>query len=247
MKLKFVLLSVLFVAYFPLTTMAQRTTVVRGVVSDELGAVIVGATVSLIGGQATTLTTITDEFGAFRFNGIAPGNYSLTVAQPGFATFQQANVAITDGQSRTINVTLRIAAVEGQVTVDPGATVNTDPTANKSAVVLKGNDLNALSDDPTELAAELSALAGPAAGPSGASRGARTAPPGGRRRPVRPSRSSAARSGRSPGRRTTRPARASRARRRRPAGTCLRTPRPGALAGPSRLRPSRFRRHRSGR
>ena len=168
MKLKFVLLSVLFVAYFPLTTMAQRTTVVRGVVSDELGAVIVGATVSLIGGQATTLTTITDEFGAFRFNGIAPGNYSLTVAQPGFATFQQANVAITDGQSRTINVTLRIAAVEGQVTVDPGATVNTDPTANKSAVVLKGNDLNALSDDPTELAAELSALAGPAAGPSGA-------------------------------------------------------------------------------
>ena len=167
MKFKSVLLSVLFVWFFASTTMAQRVSVVRGVVSDELGAVVVGATVSLIPAQSTALTTVTDESGAYRFNGVPAGSYSLTVAQPGFGTFQQANVAVIDSQSRTINVTLRIAAVEGQVTVDPGTTVNLDPTSNKSALVLKGNDLNALSDDPNELAAELSALAGPAAGPSG--------------------------------------------------------------------------------
>ena len=47
----------------------------------------------------------------------------------------------------------------------PGVSV--DPDSNVSAVVLTGKDLDALSDDPDELSNELTALAGPAAGPSG--------------------------------------------------------------------------------
>ena len=41
------------------------------------------------------------------------------------------------------------------------------PEDNASAVVIKGDDLQALSDDPDELQTELEALAGPSAGPSG--------------------------------------------------------------------------------
>ena len=40
-------------------------------------------------------------------------------------------------------------------------------TQNANAVVLKGKDLDALSDDPDELENQLQALAGPAAGPNG--------------------------------------------------------------------------------
>lgn len=162
MKMR-VALGVLAIFVAVSTVTAQRGSVVRGVVSDEMGGVIVGATVSLSNGP----TTVTDASGAFRFNGVAPGTYSITVTQTGFATYQQPNIVVTDGQPRTINVTLKVATFEGEVTVDPGATVNLDPASNKSALSLKGNDLNALSDDPNELAAELSALAGPAAGPSG--------------------------------------------------------------------------------
>jgi len=39
--------------------------------------------------------------------------------------------------------------------------------ANASAIVLRGADLDALSDNPDDLAADLAALAGPAAGPNG--------------------------------------------------------------------------------
>ena len=46
-------------------------------------------------------------------------------------------------------------------------TISTAPDANASAVIIKGEDLNALSDDPDELQNELTALAGPAAGPNG--------------------------------------------------------------------------------
>ena len=46
-------------------------------------------------------------------------------------------------------------------------TISTAADANASAIVIKGEDLNALSDDPDELQNELTALAGPAAGPNG--------------------------------------------------------------------------------
>ena len=43
----------------------------------------------------------------------------------------------------------------------------TEAGSNASALVLKDKDLDALSDDPDELESELSALAGPSAGPNG--------------------------------------------------------------------------------
>ena len=48
-----------------------------------------------------------------------------------------------------------------------GTTLSTDPDSNASATVIKGKDLEALSDDPDELSSELTALAGPSAGPNG--------------------------------------------------------------------------------
>ena len=46
-------------------------------------------------------------------------------------------------------------------------TVDTSPENNANAIIIKGKDLDALSDDPDELQNELQALAGPAAGPNG--------------------------------------------------------------------------------
>ena len=45
--------------------------------------------------------------------------------------------------------------------------LNTEPENNAGAVVLKGDDIEALPDDPDDLAAALQALAGPSAGPNG--------------------------------------------------------------------------------
>src|SRR6185312_4237713 len=50
---------------------------------------------------------------------------------------------------------------------DEANQVGLSPTENSSAVVIKGKDLEALSDDPDELQSELEALAGPSAGPNG--------------------------------------------------------------------------------
>ena len=46
-------------------------------------------------------------------------------------------------------------------------TVSTDPSSNAGQLVLKQQDIESLPDDPDDLASDLQALAGPAAGPNG--------------------------------------------------------------------------------
>ena len=63
---------------------------------------------------------------------------------------------------------LIIAVDQQQVTVtEQDAGLDTSPDNNAGAIVIKGKDLDALSDDPDQLQDELNALAGPAAGPNG--------------------------------------------------------------------------------
>src|SRR5205807_4720622 len=71
--------------------------------------------------------------------------------------------------NQVLNLQLKVAATAQQVTVreNAGPAVSADPSNSASALVLRGDDLQALSDDPDDLAADLQALAGPAAGPNG--------------------------------------------------------------------------------
>ncbi len=64
---------------------------------------------------------------------------------------------------------MRLTLERQEVTVqaDVGPVVGTDPSQNASTMVLKDEALDALSDDPDDLQADLAALAGPAVGPNG--------------------------------------------------------------------------------
>ena len=142
---------------------------IRGQVADPTGAVIPGATVvattttGKVAGHATS-----DGAGAYAIRGLAPGTYSVTATANGFAPFAAPGIVVAVGQMRTINAALKIAIQQQQVQVQAESnTVSTSPENNANAVVIKGKDLDALSDDPDELQNELQALAGPAAGPNG--------------------------------------------------------------------------------
>jgi hypothetical protein len=77
-------------------------------------------------------------------------------------------LTIVPGQNR-FDVELRVP-IEAQHLAVPesdGPAVSTDPASNAGALVLRGDDLDALSDDPEDLVADLQALAGPSAGPGG--------------------------------------------------------------------------------
>jgi hypothetical protein len=145
---------------------AQRPTSLRGQITDQLGAVVIGASVTLTDANGKKTTTQTDSNGSYRFDNLSSGVYALGAQQKGFAAETIQGLQLTAG-ANTHDFQLNISIEEQRVTVDDLRGVSTDPNSNKTARVMSGNDLNALSDDPNELAAQLDALAGPAAGPNG--------------------------------------------------------------------------------
>src|SRR6202162_3173781 len=144
--------------------------IVRGVVTDESGALVPGAkvTVSSASGPVKSVTAAGD--GNYSVTGLSPGRYVVQAASPGLVQAQPATVDVSGGlQPASLNLQLRVAAEKQEVTVqeNPGPTISVDPSQNAGALILRGADLDALSDDPDDLQADLQALAGPAAGPSG--------------------------------------------------------------------------------
>jgi hypothetical protein len=146
----------------------QRVGSVKGVVLDELGGAIVGATVTVIDSRGVEKTTVTNDSGSYTINGLAPGKYIVRAINAGFGMYENAEVEVVAGKARQLDVTLKVAIEEQQVTIAAdNREVNVEPENNASAVVLKGEDIEALPDDPDDLAAALQALAGPSAGPNG--------------------------------------------------------------------------------
>jgi len=142
----------------------------HGHIADPTGALIPGAKVSILNAAGKTVSTTTaDSAGAYSVSGLPPGSYVVQASYEGFAPFQSASIPLAAGQSKRVEVAMAIEVAQQNVTVseDDSNTVNVEASGNVSAVVLKGKDLEALSDDPDELSNELSALAGPSAGPNG--------------------------------------------------------------------------------
>ena len=140
---------------------------VHGQVTDPSGAVVTNAAVTVTGPDGTTHSATTNHGGNFQIGNLAPGKYTVSAAAEGFATFTQPNVDVA-ASPLEFNIPLDIHVEQQKVEVqDETSQVQVSPSNNASALVLKGKDLDALSDDPDELQQDLQALAGPSAGPNG--------------------------------------------------------------------------------
>src|SRR5215208_6571721 len=146
----------------------QRAGSLKGQVLDELGGAIVGASVTAIDGKGVEKTVVTNDRGSYTINGLAPGKYTVRAINAGFAMFETADVEVVVGKAHQLDVTLKVALEEQKVTIaTDNRELSTEPENNAGAVVLKGDELESLPDDPDDLAAALQALAGPSAGPNG--------------------------------------------------------------------------------
>ena len=148
-------------------TGVQTGAAVSGTVLDPDAAAIPGATVLLTPAKGPAISAISRGDGSFDVQNVPSGTYTFTVTMQGFGSFVKQGVRV-GGQPVKINVKLSIEEQSTTITVTTtDDQVSVDPDQNASAVVVKGADLDALSDDPDELSNELTALAGPAAGPNG--------------------------------------------------------------------------------
>jgi hypothetical protein len=136
-------------------------------VSDQNGAVIVGASLTLIDAKGQKKTGKTGEDGSFLFRDLPPGTYTVVAEAKGFAAFENKSTQIVSGRREALDIKLNVALEEQKVDVPSDQPLSADPNSNASTLVLTGRDLESLPEDPDELEAALRALAGPSAGPDG--------------------------------------------------------------------------------
>ena len=118
----------------------QRSGALRGQVSDELGALVVGATVTLTAADGTQKTATTNAEGAYTFNSVAPGKYTIRVVSPGFTEYEKSEVTVAAGPRTTHDVRLVVTLEKQVITVTEEQGLNTDPAKNADALVLKGQE-----------------------------------------------------------------------------------------------------------
>ena len=78
---------------------------IQGRVADSSGAVLQGASVTVNPGGARVAT---NTEGDYAVNGLAPGQYSVTITFVGFKEFTQ-NATVTAGRAARVNAALDVA------------------------------------------------------------------------------------------------------------------------------------------
>ena len=153
----------------PALLLAQNPSgTVHGQISDPSGAAVPSARVAAVSSTGQAIPGVVHTDGSYDIQGLAPGIYTVKARAKGFNMFEQANVQVAAGKTGKVDISLKIKEEVEKVQVTEETTkVSVNPQENASALVIKGEDLQALSDDPDELQSELEALAGPSAGPNG--------------------------------------------------------------------------------
>src|SRR5881409_639356 len=106
------------------TTVPNQPGTVTGVITDPSGALLPGVTVTLHTATGNR-TTVTDAQGRYAFKGVAPGNYELQVALPGFNE-KRMKLQVAEGKDVRRDANLSQRSVAESITVTaatPGAIV----------------------------------------------------------------------------------------------------------------------------
>ncbi len=126
----------------PLTVMApvygqlSTTATISGSVTDETGAMVPDATVTIqdMGTLAKTVHQSNND-GSFVFPGLNVGSYSISIAKAGFQTYTVTGVQLHPAVTATINGSLKLGATSTSVTISAAAVQVETATIENSASV----------------------------------------------------------------------------------------------------------------
>jgi iron complex outermembrane recepter protein len=95
---------------------------IHGSVTDLRGQAIQGAIITLTNGTDLKRTAITSDKGEYTVTNLTPGGYTVDVAATGFATQEKGGMIVAAGTPAQFSVSLPIASVAEEVTVEADAT-----------------------------------------------------------------------------------------------------------------------------
>jgi hypothetical protein len=112
----FAALMIALLLALPAAAQEQRGSI-EGIVKDNSGAVLPGATVEAHSSTGAVLSTTSDTDGSFRFASVQPGTYEVTATLQGFAPGKVPNVIVGLGQIKKVDFALGIQGVQETVQV----------------------------------------------------------------------------------------------------------------------------------
>jgi Carboxypeptidase regulatory-like domain len=108
---------------------------IRGTVTDQSGAVIPGATVTLTNTDTGSIKVYTtNDAGIYDTSSILPGNYKITFSKEGFEKFVRSSIALQVGII-TVNGTLTVGATSQEVVVTANAPLLKTESAEQSTTL----------------------------------------------------------------------------------------------------------------
>src|SRR5438132_653683 len=115
---------------------AQQTGQINGVITDNTGGVVPGATVKATEtNTGFARETVSGSDGRYSFTSLRPTVYDITAEIPGFRTYQRKGVELQANQALTINVTMEVGSLAETVTVAGQAATVDVTTATIAEVV----------------------------------------------------------------------------------------------------------------
>lgn len=126
----------LAVCSVPSATAQETTAGIQGTVKDAQGASVPGATVQVTSPSLTGEKSMTtDSSGAYRFTGLPPGVYTLTVTSGNFRTYKNTGIELSAGRLPIIDIQLEIGTKAEIVEVISQAPI-VDVTQSKTEVMV---------------------------------------------------------------------------------------------------------------
>jgi hypothetical protein len=103
----------------PVVVAQETNGIIQGTIADTAGAVMAGATVSVVNDStAYTRSVTTAVDGSYAFTELAPGHYHLKVTKEGFKTQTQQGVELHAASTVVLNVKLGVGSVSETVIVE---------------------------------------------------------------------------------------------------------------------------------
>jgi len=115
-----------------------------GTVMDPSRSLVPGAKVELTAADTgARLSTVTNTAGVYTFSGLPIGDYTALINATGFESVQIQQFKLEVGETRTLNVTLKVGSVSANVTVAE-ATPDLNLTSSEVGGVITGKQTDAL-------------------------------------------------------------------------------------------------------
>lgn len=128
---------------FVLNSLAQTQSRLAGLVSDDSGAVVVGAKVTARNVQTGVSTeATTSDAGNYFFPALIPGEYQVTVEMAGFKKFVQGGITLETGITRTVDLRLTLGAVTETVEVTAKAALLESESSSVGQLIERKSVLN---------------------------------------------------------------------------------------------------------